>query len=207
MKEFFILNRKKIIFWSKISLVLIEFLSILLCAIVAYTNNFESGLECLFYGTLFNIGFTIVILPLSILVDYFLVFKRQSDFLNNHPLQNFFRQNKFSKIAINSESIFQLSRFEMEGNIGGFLVRTDTTKLYVNSLFFYYKVDSIPIEKERYKSLTNTFKDSNAILEFGGIFLELKFSENPSGETIKQRLYGFAEILKKENIKPEISRF
>jgi hypothetical protein len=203
MKEYIRLNRQKIIYWTKVSLFAIGLLGFILSIIVTLTNDIASGLECMLYVLLFDIGFVILFVSLSIVTDYFFVFKKRLDFLNSKYLQDFFIQNQFSKTLINSENKYKPSRYEMQGCIGDFTVRTDTIPQTSNRLFFNFKVDIIPVEKERYKSLTKIFKESNAFFEFEGIFIEIDLNKNLSAETIKKRLYDFAEILNSEKIKPD----
>jgi 5,10-methylene-tetrahydrofolate dehydrogenase/methenyl tetrahydrofolate cyclohydrolase len=92
----------------------------------------------------------------------------------------------------------------MQGKIGEFTVRTYTVPYHFNRLFFNFKVDIIPIEKERYKSLAKIFKDLNAIFEFEGILVEIEIDKTLSEENITKKLYAFADALKKENIKPTL---
>ncbi len=202
MNEFLNLNRQKIVYWTKVSFFVIGLLSFIFSFIVTLNNDLSNGLESLFFIQLFGITFFILIIPFSIFIDYFFVFKRRIDFLSREDLQEFFNQNQFTKTIINSENKFKLSYYEMQGCIGDYSVRTDTSSQKQNILFFIFNVDIIPIGTERYNSLAEIFKKSGAFFEFEGIFVEIDLNKNGSFELITRTLYAFEEVLKNEKIKP-----
>ncbi len=202
MKDFLNLNKQKIIFWTKILFISIGLLGLLFSVVVALTNNLESGLECMLYSILFDICFVAIIVPLAIILDYFFIFKKRLDYLNNQCLQHFFIKNQFTKTIINKENKYQLTHYEMQGKIEEFTVRTYTAHNHFNKFFFNFKVDIIPIEKEHYKSLAKIFKELNAMFDFEGILVEIEIDKTLSDENITKKLYAFADVLKTENIKP-----
>ncbi len=203
MLEFVNPNRQKIIYLTRVFGLVIVLLGFILSGVVAYTNDFESGIESFGLILLFGYLSWILILSFGLVSDYYFLFKKRLDFFNQSHLQEFFAQNQFAKVLMNKESKFKLSHYEMKGRIRDFEVVTGILPNEINKLYFVFTVDCIPLNQENFKTLSKLFKEWNAFFEFDGIFFEIKLDNHLTAETIKQSLYEFADMLIAENLKPK----
>ena len=158
--------------------------------------------------------FLSVLVGASIVFPIFIIGLAYIEWLSKRRVRNkVFRQRPFDELDkigftvsyINDKTKWYFTEETKEVSINNYLIQCDIRRESPNTIEFKAFVKHTEIEKERFKSLNEMFKQEEIYFDFGGLVKKynIKKTMNLTIEEVKTDLTQFVQTLKREKFEPD----
>jgi hypothetical protein len=200
MKEFYLLNKRKLFYMFRFCLAVF----CLLATIPFFIGALNTVVEGLAVLTVI-----LFISLFAILLDFFIaynLFLKSKKIFAINGLANFFSNHSFALVNINEGKKFYFTQQAMVGTINGFRVTLKVEPEMPRKIVFCFEITEAKIEKARYKSLVKLFKKHSAKFGWGEIIVSKKEANFNSAVAVENELKQFSNLLINNSLMPKTDK-
>jgi hypothetical protein len=201
MKEYYQLNKDKIVSVAKLYLLGFAILSAASVFVVIYFFFFNIVIAILI-GVLATVVLTAVLLGQTLVTGNY-EHQRRKRVFGIPALSEFFHANDFALIRTNTELKYDTTEVAMTGKIKNFVVVVDIDDEDPMLVLFSFKIEKAILSKEQFNRFLILLSHYRAEFTLDDIVVKMEFSKIKSTSELKSRLESFAEMLISEGFTPK----
>jgi hypothetical protein len=201
MKEYYYLNKDKVVYAIRLYLLGFGLLSAVTVAVMLIF--FSIDLTIAIPGGLLATIILTAFLVLQALVTGNHEFERRKRVFRIPALHDFFKENDFALIQTMKESKWDFTELAMIGKVRGFFIIVDIDEDEPESVMFKFKTERILLNRNQLTNLLMIFNEYQARFDTEDIIMKIDFHKIGSTIYLKNKLESFAGFLYNEGFVPK----